>query len=297
MQEEIDEEALPCLTTHDLRSLGVSNKAHQQIILSAAVQARTASATQSSSSAASTTPAAQPLVAQGPRPSASHSARAISAPNGCPSAVGTASELAGDQAAEWGTGAALPLKTLPGGGLHSLASAVAHDQMRTVTAATAESAPANTTAQRGRIAATCQPAASNARKPGQPKANAKPAAVAAASKGAAPRSKGSACSASTAAEGGVKGPEMQQPGQKVGAGKAISTAGAVGSGKQAMTMAPCSKAEEQRHFELALSASLGQAAGQPKMPLICVAQNACVCTALHLCQKLALSCSFLDASI
>ena len=41
VQEEIDEEALPCLSVQDLQSVGITNTAHQRLILSAAMQPAT----------------------------------------------------------------------------------------------------------------------------------------------------------------------------------------------------------------------------------------------------------------
>lgn len=113
-QEEIDEEALPCLTVQDLRSLGITNAAHQRLILSAAMQPATQTVARPASTAhpahLSVTPVNVTV------PSATHSRASASRANS--------------------TSDVLPIRALPAGGLHSIAAAVASRQSKTAGAST-----------------------------------------------------------------------------------------------------------------------------------------------------------------
>ena len=113
-QEEIDEEALPCLTVQDLRSLGITNAAHQRLILSAAMQPATQTVARPGSTAHPAHLHATPV--NGTLRSATHSSASV------PSANSTSDVL--------------PIRALPAGGLHSIAAAVASRQSKTAGAGT-----------------------------------------------------------------------------------------------------------------------------------------------------------------
>jgi hypothetical protein len=108
-QEEIDEEALPCLTVQDLRSLGITNAAHQRLILSAAMQPATQTVARPASTAHPAHLPASPVNVT--VPSATHSRASVSSANS--------------------TSDVLPIRALPAGGLHSIAAAVASRQSKT----------------------------------------------------------------------------------------------------------------------------------------------------------------------
>jgi len=113
-QEEIDEEALPCLTIQDLRSLGITNAAHQRLILSAAMQPATQTVARPGSTAHPAHLHATPV--NGTLRSATHSSASVSSANS--------------------TSDVLPIRALPAGGLHSIAAAVASRQSKTAGAGT-----------------------------------------------------------------------------------------------------------------------------------------------------------------
>ncbi|DBA82641.1 hypothetical protein WJX77_003618 [Trebouxia sp. C0004] len=108
-KEEIDEEALPCLTVQDLQSLGITNAAHQRLILSAAMQPATQTVARPGSTARPAHLYASRLNAT-LRP-APHSSASVSSTNS--------------------TSDVLPIRALPAGGLHSIAVAVASRQSKT----------------------------------------------------------------------------------------------------------------------------------------------------------------------
>ncbi|KAA6425419.1 MAG: hypothetical protein FRX49_04912 [Trebouxia sp. A1-2] len=108
-KEEVDEEALPCLTVQDLRSLGIINAAHQRLILSAAMQPAIQPIARPASTAYLPPLPATPATVT--VPSAAHSRPSVSSAN-------SISDV-------------LPIRALPAGGLHSVAAAVASRQSKT----------------------------------------------------------------------------------------------------------------------------------------------------------------------
>ncbi|DBA72599.1 TPA: hypothetical protein ACH3X2_010351 [Trebouxia sp. C0005] len=109
LKEEVDEEALPCLTVQDLRSLGIINAAHQRLILSAAMQPAIQPIARPASTAYLPPLPATPATVT--VPSAAHSRPSVSSAN-------SISDV-------------LPIRALPAGGLHSVAAAVASRQSKT----------------------------------------------------------------------------------------------------------------------------------------------------------------------
>jgi hypothetical protein len=102
------------LTVQDLRSLGITNAAHQRLILSAAMQPATQTVARPGSTAHPAHLHATPV--NGTLRSATHSSASV------PSANSTSDVL--------------PIRALPAGGLHSIAAAVASRQSKTAGAGT-----------------------------------------------------------------------------------------------------------------------------------------------------------------
>ena len=127
IQEEIDEEVLPCLTVQDLQSLGVCNRAHQSLILSAAVQPATQQVARLHSKphcvASTHTPSAQTQPIQ---PSLTHiSATRPPCVHNLPTHAPSMKDVGAFQVSSCSKHAVLPNKALPRGKLQGIASAVA----------------------------------------------------------------------------------------------------------------------------------------------------------------------------
>ena len=271
LQEEIDEAALPCLTVQDLQSLGVSNPAHQRLILSADLQPAT------------------------------HLAATAATQLRQPSATSTHAVSNPPASRQYSTSTMLPNKALPVASLHSLAAAVASRQDKAA-AADVGGVPKGAifAAHRQAPCGPCHPrpvyrtsAFTVAEAPCRPTVKASDAnthvsaksatsAIAAASAAAvakqttAPSAKRLAAKASAARSATVTTlappPAAANSDLEKGVvqgGKRASNA-EQGTGRlahaavtnQAVALAPKSKADEARQLELALSASLGRLVGE-----------------------------------
>ena len=298
-QEEIDEEALPCLSVQDLRSLGITNAAHQRLILSAAMQPATQTVARPVSTAHPAHLPATPVNVT--VPSATHTSTSASSANS--------------------TGDLLPIRALPAGGLHSIAAAVASRQSKTAGAGTSAlfkaARPSVQSAMGALSAAASQPRAAaaiaGAVAPGKGAgiikgtsklagSTAKPAAAAptvkAITSAAVTVNKAAGLPQSSKAKPGVKGvskpavaafdfsksaavasmaglatapcaePMVSKHKKATAATSGRAVEGQKGSstlvaaaGKAAAVPAPRSKADEARQLAMALSASMGADAG------------------------------------
>ena len=310
-QEEIDEEALPCLTVQDLRSLGITHAAHQRLILSAAMQPATQTVVRPGSTAHPAHLHATPV--NGTMRSATHTSTSASSANS--------------------TGDVLPIRALPAGGLHSIAAAVASRQSKTAGAGTSAlfkaarpSVPQNAmgtlsaAASQPRAAAAIAGAVAPSKSAGIIKGTSKPAGSTAKPAAAAPAVKAITSAAVTVnkaaglpqsnkANPGVKGVakpavaalKSSKPaavasiaglatapcaepmvskhtkataassGRAVEAEKGRSTLAAAATSKGAAVPAPRSKADEARQLAMALSASMEADTGESMLHYNCTA--------------------------
>ena len=294
VQEEIDEEALPCLSVEDLQSVGITNTAHQRLILSAAMQ-----------------PATQHVARPDSTAQPSKSCLARSHGTVCSAKPGGPKEASS-------TTAVLPTRALPGDGLNGIAAAVACKQnkatsvsanavnratppskpaaavlssvpsqprsaaaSRVVASAVAPSKTAGVTVRSGKPPSNSakSAAAALAIKPfshaavtvsktavaapascGVKKA-ARPAATIAPAKSAIPAAASATCSAPTA-NSNQKMPMMLNSSRAVET--QVGTSGlAAAANRGAAVLAPRSKADEARQLAMALSASVGADTGGP----------------------------------
>ena len=295
-QEEIDEEALPCLTVQDLRSLGITNAAHQRLILSAAMQPATQTVARPGSTAHPAHLHATPV--NGTVRSVTHTSTSASSAN-------SISDV-------------LPIRALPAGGLHSIVAAVASKHCKTAGTSTSAlfktARPSVQNAMGALSAAASQPRATAAiavavapgKSAGIIKGTSKPAgstAKPAAAAGAVKRSTSAAMPVDKAAgllqsdkaNSGVKGVakpavaalDSSKPAavssmaglatascaeptvSKHKTDTAASSGRAVYDRKGSSTLAaaavppPRSKADEARQLAMALSASMGAGTGEP----------------------------------
>ena len=286
MQEEIDEEVLPCLTVHDLQSLGVCNRAHQRLILSAAVQPATQQVAKLHSKphcvASTHTPSAQTQSIQ-PSPThvlATHPPSVHNLSTHAPSTKGRGACQAGSCSND----AVLPNKALPRGALQGIASAVAPSLTKAgPAAAPSSSRPATAQQADGGLwqpppscqsfpaVATVAGAAATSIRPTSPQASATSNGsvvpgdgAPAIARGTAPAGKAVSATATgtSATAGAVAGTtrhvvttsEKLRTTAKADGAAAEKTA--TTAGKAALLPAPQTKAEEARQLAMALSASM-----------------------------------------
>ena len=286
MQEEIDEEVLPCLTVQDLQSLGVCSRAHQRLILSVAVHCRPHPA------ASTHTPSAR---VQSTQPSfthisASHSPSVHTLSTHAPSVK----DRGACQAGSCSTNAVLPNKALPRGALQGIASAVAANLAKSAPAAIPSSSRSGTaqqteSAQQQQPSCKSFPAAANVVGAAAARTHPCPTQASATSKGSvrpvsaapaiargiAPAAKAvSAIATGTSATAGTVAGTARRVVTISDSLKATAKAGCAAdekaaataektvttAGKAALLPGPQTKAEEARQLTMALSASMS--AGQ-----------------------------------
>lgn len=260
VQEEIDEEALPCLSVEDLQSVGITNTAHQRLILSAAMQ-----------------PATQHVARPDSTAQPSKSCLARSHGTVCSAKPGGPKEASS-------TTAVLPTRALPGDGLNGIAAAVAFRQSKATPAsasavnkATAclQSKPAaahlSSVPSQARSAAASRVVASAVapskiagvivRSSKPPSNSAKSAAAALAIKPICHAAVTVSKTAVTApASCGVK--KAARPAATIAPAKSAPAAAAAAN-RGAAVLAPRSRADEARQLAMALSASVGADTGGP----------------------------------
>ena len=259
LQEEIDEEALPCLTILDLQSLGVRNHAHQRLILSAAMQ-----------------PALQ-------KPAKPLSNSALTAP------PHTSSSQAADTRRTDTSASVLPIKALPRNGLHSIACALAASQTKAGVNAsrsgtgqmTAEVPPRESCVPHGiEPLSVATSVAGAAGLTGSACATAKGVVPAVKAGSATAKGASTIVVAGTARHSTVAAKSVKVT---VRSNNAAAQRAVTSHTQTALAAAPQSKAEEARQLALALSASLGKGSTSTQSSVFwsCVVCSYCECCLLH----------------
>ena len=239
MQEEVDEEALPCLTVQDLQSLGISNPAHQQLILSTAMQPAKQAVARLASKTPSAPPSSSSTVA-----SVALSSTSTTLPNKAFSGLGSiAASMASRQgramaAAQQGTAATSGVTQQPRAINESRPSADVAAPSKTVGHATIP-----VLASIKHVAATVNTSSSACPRTARVRAN-----LATAKTAAAKSSAKTVTAKASSKAGDVR--------------RANGDSSAAASGRQQLLPTPKSKADEARQLAMALSASMGASTGK-----------------------------------
>lgn len=106
LQEEIDEEALQCLSSQDLIAMGIADRSHRQQLLSAAVQL-------ANPFAAHLTPASQLRPSKAALPGPLHAKQAAPATQGCPTTAASQQPWQAGQAGLGAPGGRAPTPSVP----------------------------------------------------------------------------------------------------------------------------------------------------------------------------------------